>query len=422
MWQITQMPQALANRQSSSTLLRTLISLFDPKNIPNPYPKYEQIHQASAHGVLHLEKRNTYLLTGHTINNLVLRSPATVRRQFIRETWSDYPNAQRFLQHMMLFNDGSVHMRLRKMVQKAFTPKVVEEQREMVSHLAQHLLAKMKKQNHADLVSGLSVPLPNQVMLHMLGLNKIDGQKFLCWMNNLADYLGQMVNDPKNNASPVHERLEADAKDIQEYFGHLADELRASPQPGLLSALAAVTHEQGQLNNTELLSNAFLILAAGQETASSLIPGALLEMTHQPIAWEALQKHPHHPNVADELIRVVSPVQFDTRMLLTDLEFRDMTLKANSFVQLALGAANRDPEIFDDPNRIHWQRPNSKHHLGFAAGAHYCLGASLARMEIAETMAVLAKQYPNLQILDQNPPFKPNLVFRGISKLDIALN
>lgn len=416
------MPTTLPQPPAPTTLFSALQKLFDPQNIPNPYPVYEEIRQFSPHGVLHLVERNIYLLTGHHINNLVLRSTATIRGHSMYESWYNYPNAQRFLKNMMLFNDGAAHLRLRKMVQKAFTPTVVEEQREMVCGLIQDLLAEMKQQNNTDLVSGLSVPLPGKVIVHMLGLNADDGQKFLHWTSSLADYLGEAVNDPDKNTGAIQERLEADAQDVNHYFEGLTDQLRANPQPGLLSAMAAVTNDGEQLTNDELLSNAVLILGAGQETASSLIPGALLEMTHQPDAWRALQQNPYHPNIADELTRVVSPVQFDARVLLQDLEFNGLTLKANSFVQHALGAANRDPAVFKEPNRLNWERPNSKQHLGFAAGAHYCLGASLARMEVAESMAILATQYPNLEVLDPYPPFKPNPVLRGVSRLDVALN
>ena len=206
------------------------------------------------------------------------------------------------------------------------------------------------------------------------------------------------------------------------FFRDLADELRLNPQPGLLSALAAAEDDGQHLSGDELLSNAVLLLTAGHETTSNLIPGGLLELHRQPQAWAALVDNPTHPNVADELLRVVSPVQFDGRVLGAGLQVEGHTLHAGQGVQLMLGAANRDPQVFPHPDRIDWDRPNSARHLAFAAGPHYCLGASLARLEIAEVFAELARRFPGLKVTQPQPPYKPNPVLRGPLELHVTLH
>ena len=251
----------------------------------------------------------------------------------------------------------------------------------------------------------------------MLGLQGEDEQRFLRWSGSVAELIGGAGQSPELMA-----RIEADAREMRGFFRDLAGELRARPQPGLLSALAAAEDGGEQLSGEELLSNAVLLLTAGHETTSNLIPGALLELSKQPEAWAALVHNPRHPNVPDELLRVVSPVQFDGRRLNTDLQVGGHTLKAGQGVQLMLAAANRDPDVFPDPNRIEWDRPGSARHLAFAAGPHYCRGASLARLEIAEVFAALAERFPNLRVMQPQPPYKANPVLRGVQELRVNLN
>lgn len=409
------MTQGHPPKLQNTTIQKALEIIWHPDAVNNPYPGYEHVREISTAGILDIPEHNMYLLTGYAINNAVLRSPNTVRGEgFVQEPDSE---AIILLKNMMLFQNDDAHKRLRGLVQKAFTPRVVEEQRELVRSLAHELLATMQRTGNSDIVKDFANPLPARIIMTMLGLKPEDEDRFIRWSQSTADLLGGAVN-----SSEVMAQLEQDAKEMREYFRDLADELRANPQPGLLSALAAVQDEGEQLSSDELLSNAVLLLTAGHETTSNLIPGALVEMSIQTEAWQALLENPRHPNIPDELIRIISPVQYDVRTIDQDLEFDGFTLKSRRQTQHILGAANRDPAVFPDPNRIDWNRPNSKRHLGFAAGPHYCLGASLARLEITEVFDILATKYPRLKILDQNPPFKPNPVLRGISKLDITLN
>ncbi|UTA51817.1 cytochrome P450 [Deinococcus radiodurans] len=301
-------------------------------------------------------------------------------------------------------------------MQKAFTPRVVEEQRDLVRSLLDELLSDMARAGGpVDLVAGLSGPLPGRVIMRMLGLRGADEERFLGWSASVAELLGGADRSPALLA-----RIEADAREMRGYFRDLADELRVSPQPGLLSALAAVEDGGERLSGDELLSNAVLLLAAGHETTSNLIPGGVLALSQQPGAWAALLNHPRHPGVADELLRHVSPVQLDGRMLTEAQTVGETPLPAGTPVQLLLAAANRDPQVFPDPERLDWDRPNASRHLAFAAGPHYCLGASLARLEIAETFAALAERFPDLRV-SAAPHYKANFVLRGPQELWVTL-
>ncbi|ACO47325.1 cytochrome P450 [Deinococcus deserti] len=391
-------------------------ALWHPEAVHNPYPGYERVRALSHEGLLPVPEWNATFVTGHAATSTLLRSPAARSGGMVAQAPGD-TEAMRLLKPMMLFHDGAGHARLRGLVQAAFTPRVVTEQRELVRALLGELLGALPREAETDLVAGLAAPLPARVIMHMLGLHGDDEARFIRWTQSVADLLGGA-----DQSAELMARIEADAREMRQYFRGLADELRASPRPGLLSALAAAQDGGERLSSDELLSNAVLLLAAGHETTSNLIPGGLLELSRQPEAWAALVMQPDHPNVADELLRVVSPVQYDGRSLAEPVTLQNVRLPAGSHAQLLLGAANRDPQVFPEPDRIRWDRSNSARHLAFAAGAHYCLGASLARLEIRETFAALATRFPNLTVTDQAPPFKANPVLRGVTRLNVRLS
>ncbi|MBZ9713354.1 cytochrome P450 [Deinococcus multiflagellatus] len=392
-------------------------ALWHPDNIPNPYPAYERVRALSQGGVLRLD-HGTWVglyLTGHAVNSAVLRFPGAISGGGMEGAVA-LSDGLRLLQPMMIFRNGAAHARLRGLVSAAFTPRVIEEQRELVRALIAELLTGLRAQGPgADLVAGLANPLPARVIMGMLGLSGEDEARFVRWSASVADLLGSASQSPELMA-----RIDADAREMRAYFRDLAGELRARPRPGLLSAMAAVEDGGERLSGDELLANAVLLLTAGHETTSNLIPGGLLELSRQPDAWAALVAQPRHAGVADELLRVVSPVQVDGRALSAPLTVAGQTLPAGAFTQLLLGAANRDPEVFPEPDRLDWDRPNSARHLAFAAGPHYCLGASLARLEIAEVFAALAEQFPHLRV-EPAPPFKPNPGLRGPARLRVWL-
>ena len=401
---------------SSPQVLHAVNALWDSAAIPDPYPHYETLRVLSRGGLLFLPEWNVWFATGHAANSAVMRSPAAVSGEWLAQVPdTQMSDGMRLLRHMMLWHNGSSHARLRGLVQKAFTPRVVEEQRELVRGLLADLLP--GQPGEVDIVAALAHPLPARVIMTMLGLKGDDEHKFLRWSGSVAELIGGAGQSPE-----LMQRIDEDAREMRDFFRDLAGELRANPQPGLLSALAAAEDGGEQLSGDELLSNAVLLLTAGHETTSNLIPGGLLELSKQPQAWAALVEQPHHPNVADELLRVVSPVQLDGRRLKDEMELGGHTLRPGQGVQLMLGAANRDPDVFADPNRLDWNRPNSARHLAFAAGPHYCLGASLARLEITEVFAALAQQFPNLQVTQPQPPYKPNPVLRGVQELRVRLS
>ena len=409
---------------ATSPALDIAQTMLSPEAIADPYPLYAQAQRlARLQGtgdVLRVPEWNTALAFSHGAVSAVLRSPAAVSGGgfFQEEGENAYPEAMLVLKPMMLFHNGASHTRLRSLAQAAFTPRVVAGSRELVQSRLDRLLQSAAGKAEFDAVADLAVPLPVGVITEMLGLKGADEAKFREWSGAVAELLGGSNGTPE-----LMQRVEGQAHEMRGYFRGLADELRAHPQPGLLSALAAVEDGGERLSSDELLANAVLLLAAGHETTTNLISGGLLELSRQPEAWAALVERPELAvSVTEELLRLTSPVQRTGRGLSQDTQIGGQALTAGSFVGLIVATANRDPAVFADPDRLNPQRPNSARHLVFASGPHYCLGASLARLEGEVVFRTLAERYPDVKVLPQQVNFRPNFVLRGPLTLRAALN
>jgi cytochrome P450 len=410
---------------ATSQALQAAEAMFSPQAIADPYPLYDQARalaetQHGSGGVLPVPEWNAALALSHEAVSAALRSPAAMSGAGFAQGENEhaYPEAMLVLRPMMLFHNGPSHTRLRSLAQAAFTPRVVAQSRELVQSRLDRLLAAAAGKPSFDAVEDLAVPLPVGVITEMLGLKGEDEAKFREWSGAVAELLGGSNQTPE-----LMQRVEQQAHEMRQYFRGLADELRAHPQPGLLSALAAAEDGGERLSSDELLANAVLLLAAGHETTTNLIAAGLLELSKQPRAWAALVERPELAgNVTEELLRLTSPVQRTGRGLAQDTRIGGIDLPAGSFVALIVAAANRDPAMFPDPGRLDPNRSNSARHLAFASGPHYCLGASLARLEGEVVFRTLAERFPRMEVLPQDVKFRPNFVLRGPLALQMALH
>ena len=410
---------------ATSPALDAAQALFSPQAIEDPYPLYARARELGraqgTDGLLAVPEWNTTLVFSHEAASAVFRSPAALSGQFFSpEADAQFPEAMRLLRPMMLWHNGLSHTRLRSLATAAFTPRVVAQSRELVQARLDALLSaagKSETDGEFEAVEGLAVPLPVGVITEMLGLSGQDEAKFRAWSGSVAELIGG------SNTPEVMAKVETDALEMRGYFRGLADELRARPQPGLLSALAAAEDGGERLSSDELLANAVLLLAAGHETTSNLIGAGLLALGRQPDAWAALVENPALAGgMTEELLRHTSPVQRTGRGLAQDVQLGEHTLRAGSFAALMLAAANRDERVFPDPERLDPQRPNAARHLAFASGPHYCLGASLARMEGEVVFRTLAERFPRLTVPQQPVTYRPNFVLRGPLALQVQLN
>ena len=315
-----------------------------------------------------------------------------------------------------LFLDPPDHTRLRGLVSKAFTPKMVNAMEPFIEARVDQLLDECFDAETLDLQEGLCYPLPIAVITEMLGIPESDEAQFRVWSEIMARGL-----DP--DFLLTQEILEARDKAIFEfagYFFELLKERRANPGDDLLSALV-VAEEQGErLSEVEMLATSILLLVAGHETTVNLLTGSVLALSRDQVAWNRLRDDPSLWRTAtEELMRVVSPVQLTGRTLLDDVVIDDTVLPGGSFVMLLIAGANRDPEVFEDPSSLVLGRePNPQ--LGFGFGLHHCLGAPLARLEARITLRRLLERTASLEL---NGPvtYRPNIVLRGVTALDVTM-
>ncbi|SMB88772.1 cytochrome P450 [Deinococcus hopiensis] len=363
------------------------------------------------------------LLTGHPEVAAALKSPLVRTGKYDGGPGFQETATYALMSPMMLFHDGMDHTRLRSLAQRAFTPRVLEESRAFIAALTDDLLNRAAARaaengGEVDVVEALAVPLPVTVIIQMLGLRGEDAERFRTWAGSVADLLGGLNMTPERWAE-----LEADAAAMRAYFRDLADELRAGPQPGLLSALAGVEDGGGRLSGDELLANAVLLLVAGHETTSNLISGSVqaLQTFREERDWLGEDLPGRMGNAVEELLRFTSPVLSTGRFTTGPLTLGGVTLPTGVHLSISLGGANRDPRVFADPHTLHLGRENAKAHLGFAAGAHYCLGATLARMEADTFLTRFLTRFPGYTVPEQPLTYHPNFTLRGLQGLRVRL-
>jgi len=316
-----------------------------------------------------------------------------------------------------LFRDAPDHTRLRGLVQRAFTPKRVNELAPFIEAQARSVIERHLDAGPFDAVEELAWSLPVSVICEMLNIPREDHQKFQSRSAMLArgldpDFLLSDEDHAARDAAIMYFGL---------YFHELFAERRRHPGDDLLSALIAARDEGDQLSEGELLSTAILILVAGHETTMNLISGSLLLLARDGRAQQELRADPSLDRVAtEEMLRIVSPVQLTGRSMVNDVTVDGHVLEKGSFVFVLLGAANRDPDVFERPRELNVHRATNPH-LGFGFGLHHCLGAPLARLESSIAVRELLKATSSISLADEEIRYRPNIILRGLESLSISL-
>ena len=274
-----------------------------------------------------------------------------------------------------LFTDPPDHNRLRALINTAFSVRLVEAMRPRLQAIVDGLLDVAETRDEFDALRQLAIPLPVMVIGRMLGLPEADFDRLRAWSDALAPFFSGRIDAPSiGNATVAIAELET-------YFGSLIAERRKRPGDDLVSSLIAAEEEGRILDDQELCSTCVMLLFAGHETTSHLIANGLYLLLRHPDERDRLIDSPNlGPSAIEELLRYESPVQWQTRMALEDIEVSGHPIPRGNRIFLMLGAANRDPLQFADPDRLDIARQNNRH-LAFGQGTHYCGGAALGRLE-----------------------------------------
>lgn len=387
-------------------------TLFSPEGLERPEALFPRLR---AHGdLVHVPVWNNAFALSLDAVNALFKHPASSADRLGGGDWFGLA----LLKPMMLFHDHASHARLRGLVSQAFTPRAVLQTREFIAGLADDLLGAYAR-NGGDFISSVAVPFPMLVIAKLLGLEDVERERFRVW----ADTLVALLDGSSFDATQA-ERMSRDVEDMRAYFRDAADRLRDGSRPGVLAAMARAEHEGTRLTSDELLSNAALLLGAGFETTTNLLAGAVLEFVRAPQQWQRLLEDAALvPNAVEECLRVVSPVQATSRTVREAVTWNGVHLPAGTHVTLLLGAANRDPARFaqPDPDALEVTRANAGQHVAFASGAHYCLGAPLARLEAQVFLERLALKFGSFTVPDQPLEYRQNYTVRGLQRLEVKL-
>lgn len=368
-----------------------------------------------------------YLLTHHDDVASVVRDPRLSNNEKNSELYEqlvaargDTPTlVEEQFSRVMLFLDPPDHTRLRGLVSQAFTPSVVEGMRPTVGHLVIDLLDKVEARGDGtmDVIADLAYPLPVVVICDLLGVPREDHATFQEWSRKVAAAI-----DPDFLLTD-EQRLDIATAGLEfvQYFNELIEQRRRAPGDDLLSALIAVEADGDRLTHEELVITGLFLLIAGHETTVNLIGNGMLALLRHPDQLARLRDDPSlDRNAVEELLRYDSPVQLTQRVTLDELRIGDVTIPARQQVIPLLGAANRDPATFAEPDRLDLGRANARQHVAFGGGAHFCLGAPLARLEGEIALSSLVRRFATLE-LDGTPVRRPTFTLRGLRELPVRI-
>lgn len=383
----------------------------------NPYPMYQRLREEDP--VHQSMIPRTWVLSRYADVLLVLRDARFGRadaEEFWRERLGEGP-ALPVLSKWMLFRDPPDHTRLRTLVTKAFTPRAIENLRPRVQEIVNELLDAVHNDGGTDLMASFAYPLPVLVICEMLGVPAKDRDIFKNWSGDLARILDPILMP--GAAEHGHAVIGA----MAEYFRDLIAHLRKQPQDNLLDAMIAAEESGERLSEEELLANCILLFGAGHETTVNLIGNGILALLQHPDQLAQLQAQPESiESTVEECLRYDSPVQMSGREVKEDFELGGKRIQAGERLFTLIGAANRDPAAFADPDRFDIARTNNKHltNLAFGHGIHFCLGAALARLEGQCAIGTLVRRLPALQLRTETPEWRDAFTLRGLRSLPVA--
>ncbi|KWX68994.1 cytochrome P450 [Mycobacterium sp. NAZ190054] len=398
-----------------------LLQMLAPDRRADPYPVYDQIR---AHGPIQLPDNNLTVFSSYADCDEVLRHPdsasdrlkSTVAQRAIADGAEERP----FGPPGFLFLDPPDHTRLRRLVSKAFVPKVVKALEPDIVALVDGLLDEADETSEPfEAVEGLAYPLPVAVICRLLGVPLEDEPQFSAASALLAQSLDPFITVTGAAGDGFEERMQAGLW-LRDYLRELMSRRRRDPGDDLMSGLIQVVESGDQLTEDEIVATCNLLLVAGHETTVNLIANAALALLRNDGQWAALATDPDRAGaVIEETLRYDPPVQLVGRIAGEDMTIRDVPVPKGDNMLLLTAAAHRDPDAVERPGEFDPDRPVIRH-LGFGKGPHFCLGAPLARLEAAVALTALTSRFPDATLAGE-PVYKQNVTLRGMSTLPISL-
>ncbi|MDH6630037.1 cytochrome P450 [Streptomyces sp. LBL] len=410
---------------------------WDPGFLADPYPAYAELRARGR--VLHYEPTGQWLVPHHADVSALLRDRRlgrTYQHRFTHEEFGrmapheEHEPFHALNDHGLLDLEPPDHTRIRRLVSKAFTPRTVERLKPYVHDLADELVTALVEAGGGDLLTDVAEPLPVAVIAEMLGIPEADRAPLRPWS---ADICGMYELNPSEEAATRAVRASVEFSD---YLRELIAERRKEPGEDLISGLIAAHDESDRqtgwqsdrrtdrgtdrLTEQEMISTCVLLLNAGHEATVNATVNGWWALFRNPGQLAALRAdHSLVPSAVEELMRYDTPLQLFERWVLDEIEIAGTTIPRGAEIALLFGSANHDTEVFRDPERLDLTRRDNPH-ISFSAGIHYCIGAPLARIELAASMTALLEKAPTLALAAE-PERKPNFVIRGLEGLPVIV-
>nr|BBH88097.1 biotin biosynthesis cytochrome P450 [Thermosporothrix sp. COM3] len=396
----------------------SLSYLMEPEVLANPYPLYHKLR--STDPVYWDPFLHAWLVTRY-------EDVVTVLTRFSsdRTPTPDYLTAlgleeltplARLMVKQVIFLDPPDHRRIRGLLSVAFTPRRIEKLRGHIQKVADDLLDRVQGQEQMDIVTDLAYPLPAIVIAEILGVPASDWQTLTRWSLDFGQILGNFQHNPDRI-----EQMVRSTEEMCEYLLAILKERRRVPREDLISWLIAAEVSGDRLTEKEILANVVLTLVAGLETTINLIGNGIYVLLRHPEQLKKLQTEPQLiVSAVEELLRYESPSQHTARLAATDMELGGKIIRKRQAVIAMVGAANRDPERFPDPDMFDICRQNNKH-IAFGWGSHFCFGAPLARLEGQIVIQTVFRRFPHLRLSDGEIAWRDNLGLRGPANLPVWL-
>ena len=398
--------------------------VFSGEILQDPYPTYARLHEE---GPLHYldvgGKWAVWSIFSHAECSSIAKDPrlsAKRAKQMLLSLplsrQSEFTELARMLSLWLIFMDPPEHTRLRKLLNKGFSQAAVEGLRPQVEAIVDEMLKPLQLGSEVELMREIANPMPVRIILEMLGIPQEMRETFVDWSRAIAVFRG----NPNRTVEEAHAAQDA-LTALTEFFRKTVAERRRNKGNDLISLLIDIEEEGEVLTEEELYAQCIALLFAGHETTRNLIGNGMYTLLQHPQQMAELREKPEMIRSAvEELLRYESPVQFTARVLKEDIEVCGQPIRKGWTVLCMLGAANRDPKQFKEPNRLDLARLNNQH-LAFSAGLHFCIGAQLARLEGQIALLKLVERFPEMKCNSARPEWASTFGFRGLKNLPVIM-
>jgi len=395
----------------------SLYQLLDPEVLANPYPLYQRLRSEDP---VHWDPfLHTWVVTRYAEVVQVLyhfsanRTPTP--EQLSALNLSALNPIAEVMVRQMLFLDPPDHTRLRALASAAFTPRRVEQLRSHIQDVMDTLLDKLVSSGRMDVIADFAGPAPAIVTAELLGVPAADHAKLKDWSQDFAEMLGNFQHNPDRIP-----RVLRSVENLCSYFRTAMIEQQANAREGLIQAMMNAEVDGARLTAEEIIANLIVTMVGGLETTTNLIGNGVLTLLRNPAELEQLRADSSLiPSAVEELLRYESPSQHTARLAPDNVELGGKKILKRQAVIAVMGAGNRDPERFPDPDRLDLARKDNRH-LAFGWAAHFCFGAALARLEGQIAFETLLRRLPDLALETKAPlEWRHNLGLRGLTALPV---